>query len=259
MPAAAILGKKIGMTRWFMEDGTNIPVTVIEAGPCVVTQVKTTTTDGYAAVQLAFDDAKARTSTQPLIGHDAKAGSGPKRVHRELRLDSDKDAEAFSLGQAVTVSALDGIKFVDVTGQSKGKGFQGTMVRWNFKGMCASHGTERKHRSPGSIGGGGTDRGVGPKLKKGKKMSGTWATSGSPCVRSTWSASTPRRIFWWSRGRSPAPATAICSSRRPRVCTSERLASRPASDLDGWAGPSGTAQSRQERTLTESIPAAAPS
>ena len=172
MPAAAILGKKIGMTRWFMEDGTNIPVTVIEAGPCVVTQVKTTATDGYAAVQLAFDDAKARTSTQPVIGHDAKAGSAPKRVHRELRLDSDKDAETFTLGQAVTVGALDGIKFVDVTGRSKGKGFQGTMVRWNFKGMCASHGTERKHRSPGSIGGGGTDRGVGPKLKKGKKMSG---------------------------------------------------------------------------------------
>ena len=95
-----------------------------------------------------------------------------KRVHRELRLETDKDAEGFTLGQAVTVSALDGIKFVDVTGQSKGKGFQGTMVRWNFKGMCASHGTERKHRSPGSIGGGGTDRGVGPKLKKGKKMSG---------------------------------------------------------------------------------------
>jgi large subunit ribosomal protein L3 len=155
-----------------MEDGTNIPVTVIEAGPCVVTQVKTTATDGYSAVQLAFDDAKARTSTQPVIGHDAKAGSAPKRVHRELRLETDKDTEGFTLGQAVTVSALDGIKFVDVTGQSKGKGFQGTMVRWNFKGMCASHGTERKHRSPGSIGGGGTDRGVGPKLKKGKKMSG---------------------------------------------------------------------------------------
>lgn len=172
MSAAAILGKKIGMTRWFMEDGTNIPVTVIEAGPCVVTQVKTTATDGYAAVQLAFDDAKPRTSTQPVIGHDAKAGSGPKRVHRELRLENDKDAEGFTLGQAVTVSALDGIKFVDVTGRSKGKGFQGTMVRWNFKGMCASHGTERKHRSPGSIGGGGTDRGCGPKLKKGKKMSG---------------------------------------------------------------------------------------
>ena len=172
MTAAAILGKKIGMTRWFMEDGTNIPVTVIQAGPCVVTQVKTVATDGYAAVQLAFDDAKPRTSTQPLIGHDAKAGSGPKRVHRELRLESDKEAEAFSLGQAVTVGALDGIKFVDVTGRSKGKGFQGTMVRWNFKGMCASHGTERKHRSPGSIGGGGADRGRGPRIKKGKKMSG---------------------------------------------------------------------------------------
>jgi large subunit ribosomal protein L3 len=172
MTAAAILGKKIGMTRWFMEDGRNIPVTVIEAGPCVVTQVKTTATDGYAAVQLAFDDAKPRTSTQPLIGHDAKAGSGPKRVHRELRLESDKEAEAFTLGQALTVSSLDGIKFVDVTGRSKGKGFQGTMVRWNFKGMCASHGTERKHRSPGSIGGGGADRGRGPRIKKGKKMSG---------------------------------------------------------------------------------------
>jgi large subunit ribosomal protein L3 len=172
MTAAAILGKKIGMTRWFMEDGTNIPVTVIQAGPCVVTQVKTVATDGYAAVQLAFDDAKPRTSTQPLIGHDAKAGSSPKRVHRELRLDSDQEAEAFALGQAVTVGALEGIKFVDVTGRSKGKGFQGTMVRWNFKGMCASHGTERKHRAPGSIGGGGIDRGRGPKLKKGKKMSG---------------------------------------------------------------------------------------
>jgi len=172
MTAAAILGKKIGMSRWFMADGTNIPVTVIEAGPCVVTQVKTAATDGYAAVQLAFDDAKARTSKQPVMGHDAKAGSDPKRLHRELRLDTDKDAEGFTLGQSVTVSALEGIKFVDVTGTSKGKGFQGTMVRWNFKGLCASHGTERKHRSPGSIGGGGADRGRGPKIKKGKKMSG---------------------------------------------------------------------------------------
>jgi large subunit ribosomal protein L3 len=220
MTAAAILGKKIGMTRWFMEDGTNIPVTVIQAGPCVVTQVKTVATDGYAAVQLAFDDAKPRTSTQPLIGHDAKAGSSPKRVHRELRLESDKEAEAFALGQAVTVGALEGIKFVDVTGRSKGKGFQGTMVRWNFKGMCASHGTERKHRAPGSIGGGGIDRGRGPKLKKGKKMSGHMGDE---------------RVTV----RSPVPPMATCSSGRPRVSTSERHASRPASDLDGRAGPFG--------------------
>ncbi len=168
----AILGKKIGMTRWFMEDGRNIPVTVIQAGPCVVTQVKTGKSDGYAAVQLAYDDSKPRATTQQLIGHDAKAGSTPKRVHQELRLEKDEEATAYELGQILSVDTFSGMKFVDVTGVSKGKGFQGTMVRWNFKGICASHGTERKHRSPGSIGSHGTDRGHGAKIKKGKKMSG---------------------------------------------------------------------------------------
>ena len=168
----AILGKKIGMTRWFMEDGRNIPVTVIQAGPCVVTQVKTGKSDGYAAVQLAYDDSKPRATTQQLIGHDAKAGSTPKRVHQELRLEKDEEATAYELGQILSVDTFTGMKFVDVTGVSKGKGFQGTMVRWNFKGICASHGTERQHRSPGSIGSHGTDRGHGAKIKKGKKMSG---------------------------------------------------------------------------------------
>ena len=168
----AILGKKIGLTRWFMEDGRNIPVTVIQAGPCVVTQVKTRKSDGYAAVQLAYDDSKPRATTQQLIGHDAKAGSVPKRVHQELRLEKDEEATAYELGQILSVDTFTGMKFVDVTGVSKGKGFQGTMVRWNFKGICASHGTERKHRSPGSIGSHGTDRGHGAKIKKGKKMSG---------------------------------------------------------------------------------------
>ena len=168
----AILGKKIGMTRWFMEDGRNIPVTVIQAGPCVVTQVKTGKSDGYAAIQMAFDDSKPRATTQQLIGHDAKAGSVPKRVHQELRLEKDEEASAYELGQILSVGTFTGMKFVDVTGVSKGKGFQGTMVRWNFKGICASHGTERKHRSPGSIGSHGTDRGHGAKIKKGKKMSG---------------------------------------------------------------------------------------
>ncbi len=168
----ALLGKKIGMTRWFMEDGRNIPVTVIQAGPCVVTQVKTGKSDGYAAIQMAFDDSKPRATTQQLIGHDAKAGSVPKRVHQELRLEKDEEASAYELGQILSVDTFTGMKFVDVTGVSKGKGFQGTMVRWNFKGICASHGTERKHRSPGSIGSHGTDRGHGAKIKKGKKMSG---------------------------------------------------------------------------------------
>jgi large subunit ribosomal protein L3 len=172
MASTGILGKKVGMTRFFRPDGTNIPVTVIQAGPCVVTQVKTTETDGYAAVQIAFDDMKARNSTQAMIGHDAKAGSAPKRAHREIRLESDAEAQAFTLGQEIKVDALNELKFVDIVGTSKGKGFQGVMKLYRFKGMFASHGCERKHRSPGSIGSHGTDRGHGAKIKKGKRMAG---------------------------------------------------------------------------------------
>ena len=167
-----ILGRKIGMTRFFRPDGTNIPVTVIQAGPCVVTQVKTSETDGYAAVQIAFDDMKPRNSTQAMIGHDAKAGAAPKRAHRELRLATDADAQSFTLGQEIKVDTLGELKFVDIVGTSKGKGFAGVMKRHNFKGMCATHGTERKHRTPGSIGSHGTDRGHGAKIKKGKRMAG---------------------------------------------------------------------------------------
>jgi large subunit ribosomal protein L3 len=137
-----------------------------------VTQVKTVETDGYAAVQVAFDDMKARNSTQAMIGHDAKAGSAPKRMHREIRLADDAEAQAFTLGQEITVGALAELKFVDIVGTSKGKGFAGVMKRHNFKGMCATHGTERKHRTPGSIGSHGTDRGHGAKIKKGKRMAG---------------------------------------------------------------------------------------
>lgn len=168
----AILGRKIGMTRYFLENGTNIPVTVIEAGPCVVTQVKTSDRHGYSAVQIAFDDMKARNSTMPMIGHDMKAGSAPKRVHREMRVADDAAANGYQLGQTIGVDVLDGVAYVDVVGTSKGKGFAGVMKRHNFKGMSATHGTERKHRTPGSIGSHGTDRGHGAKIKKGKRMAG---------------------------------------------------------------------------------------
>jgi large subunit ribosomal protein L3 len=171
MPAA-LLGRKLGMTRFIKDDGTNIPVTVIQCGPCAVTQVKTTETDGYSAVQLAYEDIKPRNSTFPVIGHDAKAGIAPKRFHRELRLDNDKAVEEFQSGQTIDVKCLENVMYVDVTGTSKGKGFQGVMVRHNFKGMFASHGTERKHRSAGSIGSHATNRGRGPKPKKGKRMAG---------------------------------------------------------------------------------------
>jgi large subunit ribosomal protein L3 len=171
MPAA-LLGRKIGMTRWFTADGTNVPVTVIQAGPCAVTQVKTTAADGYSAVQLAFEDVKPRRSTIPVIGHDAAAGVAPKRFHRELRLADDDAAGAYTPGQSVDVSVFEGVRYVDVTGASKGKGFAGVMKRHHFKGLGASHGTERKHRSAGSVGGHATDLGTGPKVKKGKRMAG---------------------------------------------------------------------------------------
>ncbi len=168
----AIMGRKVGMTRWFTDEGANIPVTVIEAGPCVVTQVKTEVSDGYAAVQFGFEDAKARRVAIPQIAHDAKAKTAPKRFHREFRVTDDSEAEAFELGQTITVADLEGVKFVDVVGTSKGKGFQGPMKRHNFAGLEDSHGVERKHRSAGSIGGHATNLGTGPKPKKGKRMAG---------------------------------------------------------------------------------------
>jgi large subunit ribosomal protein L3 len=166
-----LLGRKMGMTRYFKEDGTNVPVTVIEVGPCIVTQLRTTETDGYTAVQIGFGEAKPRNTPIPMIGHDAKAGTTPKRSHLEFRVD-EKGLGEYELGQTLTVESLGSTAFVDVTGQSKGKGFQGTMKRWNFKGQQATHGVERKHRSPGSIGGHGSNRGLGGGLRKGKKMSG---------------------------------------------------------------------------------------
>ncbi len=168
----ALLGRKIGMTRWFTEDGTNVPVTVIEAGPCTVTQIKRTETDGYSAVQLGYDEVKPRRTSMQLIGHDAKAGTTPKRCHSELRLPDDKAVDEFELGQTIDVNTFEDVKYVDVVGTGKGKGFAGVMKRHNFRGLEASHGTERKHRSAGSIGGHATDLGTGPKVKKGKRMAG---------------------------------------------------------------------------------------
>lgn len=169
--SVTLIGKKIGMTRLFREDGVNVPVTVIQLGPCVVTQVKTAENDGYTAVQIGYGDIKARNSTMPVIGHDAKAGVEPRRHHSEFRVPADKLA-GFTLGKELTVKDLEGTMFVDVIGRSKGKGFAGTMKRYHFKGLFASHGTERKHRSPGSIGSLCSNRGFGGGVKKGKRMAG---------------------------------------------------------------------------------------
>lgn len=221
--ASALLGRKIGMTRYYNADGVSLPVTVVEAGPCVVTQVKTTATDGYAAIQIAFDDVRARRSTMPIIGHDGKAGTAPKRNHRELRLESDEEAAAFELGQTITVEAFDGVKFVDVVGTSKGKGFQGPMKRHNFKGQIASHGVERKHRSAGSIGGHATNLGTGPKLKKGKRMAGEMGSERVTVRNLDVVAIDPERNLLLVKGPVPGPNRGVLFMR-----TSKRLNRRKA-------------------------------
>jgi|ERR1043166_2614820 large subunit ribosomal protein L3 len=167
---AAILGTKIGMTRVFDDVGGSIPVTVVQAGPCPILQVKTGDSDGYEAVQLGFVNAKPSRTTRAEIGHARKAKTVPQKFVREIRLGSPTDK---AIGDTVTVALFEeqNIKFVDVVGTSIGKGFQGVMKRHHFAGQGASHGTERKHRSAGGIGAQG-NRGFGRCVKKGKKMPG---------------------------------------------------------------------------------------
>lgn len=167
----AILGTKIGMTRVYDDKGAVVPVTVVSAEPNVVTQVKAADgKDQYNAVQLGYKEIAPRRSTMPQIGHVAKhAGATPRKHFREIRL---KDATDRKAGDAVSVEVFDGVQFVDVTGTSKGKGFAGVMKRWNFGGQPASHGTERKHRSRGSIASMATNRGHSGKPKKGLGMAG---------------------------------------------------------------------------------------
>lgn len=168
---AMLLGKKIGMTQVYDEAGKMIPVTVIQAGPCTVTQIKTAEVDGYSALQLGFDDVKKNRVKKPAEGHSKKANTAPKRFVREWRL-SEKEDVAHELGDEINVSAFAEVKFVDVVGTSKGKGYAGVMKRHNFGGFPASHGTERKHRAPGSISSHASDAGHGGNVKKGKRMSG---------------------------------------------------------------------------------------
>lgn len=166
----ALLGKKIGMTQVYDESGDISPVTVVQAGPCSVLQVKTAETDGYDAVQIGFEKIKAHRAAKPQIGHARKAGAGAARFVREVRLPTGDDA--VEPGQELTVELFEDVAYVDVIGTTKGKGFAGTMKRYNFKGQPASHGVERKHRSPGSIASHSSNAGTGPKIKKGKRMAG---------------------------------------------------------------------------------------
>lgn len=160
----AILGKKLGMTQLFLEDGTVVPVTVVEAGPCVVTQKKTVETDGYNAIQVGFDDIREKLVTKPIAGHMKKAGAPLKRTLREYRVE---DCSAFELGQEIKADVFEAGDIVDVQGTSKGKGFQGTIARYGFARGPMTHGSHNK-RKPGSVGA-CADPG---KVIKGKRMPG---------------------------------------------------------------------------------------
>lgn len=160
-----ILGTKLGMTQVFDEKNRVVPVTVVQAGPNVVTQVRTVENDGYVAVQLAYGAIDPRKVNKPRTGHFSKAGTTPRRHVVELRTS---DAGEYTVGQEITAEVFDAGAVVDVVGTSKGKGTAGVMKRHGFKGLGASHGTQRKHRSPGSIGGCATPG----RVFKGLRMAG---------------------------------------------------------------------------------------
>ncbi|MET7768751.1 50S ribosomal protein L3 [Nocardia sp. NPDC005366] len=164
-PAAGILGTKLGMTQVFDDKNRVVPVTVIKAGPNVVTQIRTVERDGYSAVQIAFGAIDPRKVNKPTSGQFAKAGVTPRRHVAEIRV---ADATTFEIGQELSADVFEEGAYVDVTGTSKGKGFAGTMKRHGFAGQGASHGAQAVHRRPGSIGGCATPG----RVFKGMRMSG---------------------------------------------------------------------------------------
>lgn len=164
-PATGIVGTKLGMTQVFDERNRVVPVTVVKAGPAVVTNIRTVENDGYNAIQIAFGAIDPRKVSKPVAGQYKKANVPPRRHLLELRV---ADPSAFEIGQELTAEAFEDGAFVDVTGTSKGKGFAGTMKRHGFSGQGASHGAQAVHRRPGSIGGCATPG----RVFKGTRMSG---------------------------------------------------------------------------------------
>ncbi len=161
---ALLIGKKIGMTQLFDESGVVTPVTVIEAGPCSIVQVKTPEREGYSAIQIGFIDAKESRTTSPMTGHFKRAGVKPQRILREVRVD---DANEYEVGGAIDVKAFEGVEKVHVTGTSKGRGFAGTVKRHHFKIGRRTHGN-KSHREPGAVGQCATPS----RIFKGKRLPG---------------------------------------------------------------------------------------
>ena len=165
-----LLGQKLGMTQVWDENNRVVPVTVVKAGPCVVTQIKTPEQDGYSSVQIAFGSIDPRKVNKPAQGHFTKAGVTPRRHLVELRTD---DASEYTLGQELAVDTFEVGQVIDVVGTTKGKGYAGVMKRHGFHGVGASHGAHRNHRKPGSIGGCATPG----RVFKGMRMAGRMGTN----------------------------------------------------------------------------------
>ena len=192
-----ILGAKLGMTQ-IWDNNKVVPVTVVQAGPCVVTQVRTPDRDGYSAVQLAYGAKNPRKVNKPEAGHFAKADVAPRRFLVELRTT---DAAAYELGQEVTVDTFAAGQPVDVTGKTKGKGFAGVMKRHGFHGLKASHGVERKHRSPGSVGACATPGRVFKGVRMAGRMGGVRYTAQGLTIQSV----DPELGLILVRGAIPGP------------------------------------------------------
>ena len=197
-----ILGTKLGMTQVFNDAGQIVPVTVVAAGPCVVTGVRTPDNDGYSAVQLGFGEIDPRKVTKPVSGVFEKAGLTPRRYLAELRTD---DASEYTLGQEVTAEVFASGQRVDVTGRSKGKGTAGVMKRHGFRGLGAAHGTQRKHRSPGSIGACATPG----RVFKGVKMAGRMGSARFTVQNLVVQAIDTEQNLILVRGAVPGPAGAL--------------------------------------------------
>ncbi len=205
--AIGILGRKLGMTRVFNSDGTAVPCTVVLAGPCPIIGIKTAGKNGYNALELGFGEIREKLVNKPSRGHQAKAGRGFFRHLREFRIDS---VEGYEVGQDVTVDLFAPGEHVKVTGTSKGKGFQGVMKRWNFSGMPASHGHEKTHRSPGSIG----NNTFPGKVFKGKKMAGQMGNRQVTMINLEVLDVRPEDNILIIRGAVPGPANGLVMVRK---------------------------------------------
>jgi large subunit ribosomal protein L3 len=197
-PVTALLGRKLGMTQLWDEAGRLVPVTVVEVGTNVVTQVRSAEADGYAAVQLAFGQIDPRKVTKPLKGHFEKAGVTPRRNVAEIRTSN---AAEFTLGQEIDATAFEAGQLVDVIGTTKGKGTAGVMKRHGFHGVGASHGAHRNHRKPGSIGGASTPS----RVFKGIKMAGRMGVARQTTQNLTVHAVDAERGLILVKGAVPGP------------------------------------------------------